>query len=178
MWAKSTMSSLWLWLIGRVFQARNPREVTRKTPHRNSIDQIFFQVLIKANLTPFDLRRRSSPSLTLPSPRGAVGSLCVNARFFLHIVMRARHQIIILVLLNPFVQRRNANPQIRRNLRSSLSSILRIDCRAVISPLVVAMRTASRLNSSLYLGAISCLLHCEYRLKETGTKSGQDQFGP
>ena len=35
------------------------------------------------------------------------------------------------------------------------------------------MRTASRLNSSLYLGAISSLLHCEYRSKETGTKSGQ-----
>ncbi|MBI1495522.1 CocE/NonD family hydrolase C-terminal non-catalytic domain-containing protein, partial [Halocynthiibacter styelae] len=42
-------------------------------------------------------------------------------------------------------------------------------------PLVVAMRTASRLNSSLYLGAMSCLLHCEYRSKEAGTKSGQDQ---
>jgi hypothetical protein len=44
-----------------------------------------------------------------------------------------------------------------------------------VSPLVVAMRTASRLNSSLYLSAISYLLHCEYRSKETGTKSGQVQ---
>ena len=31
-------------------------------------------------------------------------------RFFLNILMRPRHQIVVLMLLNPLVQRRDANP--------------------------------------------------------------------
>lgn len=36
--------------------------------------------VVKANLTPFGLRKRSSPSFALPSPRGAVGSLSPHPR--------------------------------------------------------------------------------------------------
>ena len=38
------------------------------------------------------------------------------------------------------------------------------------------MRTASRRNSSVYLGAIPYLLHSKHCSKETGTKTGQDQI--
>ena len=42
-------------------------------------------------------------------------------------------------------------------------------------PLVVAMRTASRRNSSVYLVAIPCLCHSKHCAKETGTKTRRDQ---
>ena len=45
-----------------------------------------------------------------------------------------------------------------------------------VSPLVVAMRTASRRNSSVYLVAILDLLHSKHCAKETGTKPRQDQL--
>ena len=43
-------------------------------------------------------------------------------------------------------------------------------------PLVVAMRTASRRNSSVYLFAILYLLHSKHCSKETGTKPRQDHI--
>jgi hypothetical protein len=43
-----------------------------------------------------------------------------------------------------------------------------------VSPLVVAMRTASRRNSSVYLVAILYLLHSKHCSKETGNKPEQD----
>ncbi|MEP1612076.1 MAG: hypothetical protein ABJL72_09150, partial [Roseobacter sp.] len=43
-----------------------------------------------------------------------------------------------------------------------------------VSPLVVAMRTTSRRNSSVYLGAILYLLHCKQCSKETKTKTWKD----
>ncbi|MCO4842853.1 MAG: hypothetical protein KC439_08090, partial [Yoonia sp.] len=45
-----------------------------------------------------------------------------------------------------------------------------------VNQLVVAMRTASRRNSSVYLFAILYLLHSKHCSKETGTKPRQDQF--
>jgi hypothetical protein len=53
---------------------------------------------------------------------------------------------------------------------SPLSTILRIDCRARVKPLLIAIRTASRRNSSVYLVAIPYLLHSKRCSKETGTK--------
>jgi hypothetical protein len=41
---------------------------------------------------------------------------------------------------------------------------------------VVAMRTASRRNPSVYLVAILYLLHSKHCSKETGTKPRQDHF--
>jgi hypothetical protein len=43
----------------------------------------------------------------------------------------------------------------------------------MVRPLVSAIRTASRLNSSLCLAAISGLLDGEYRSQVTGIKPGQ-----
>jgi hypothetical protein len=43
-----------------------------------------------------------------------------------------------------------------------------------VKPLVIAMRTASRRNSSVYLVAIPYLLNCKHCSKETGTKPRQD----
>jgi hypothetical protein len=43
-----------------------------------------------------------------------------------------------------------------------------------VKPLVVAISTASRRNSSVYLVAIQYLLHSKRCSKETGTKTGQD----
>ena len=57
-----------------------------------------------------------------------------------------------------------------------LSSILRINCWAVVNPLVVAIRTASPRNSSVYLFAIPYLLHSKHCSKETGTKPRQVHF--
>ena len=45
-------------------------------------------------------------------------------------------------------------------------------------PLVVAMRTASRRNASVYLFAILYLLHSKHCSKETETKPRQDQPVP
>jgi hypothetical protein len=45
-----------------------------------------------------------------------------------------------------------------------------------IKPLLIAMRTASRRNSSVYLVAIPHLLHRKQCSKETGTKKGEIQF--
>ena len=42
--------------------------------------------------------------------------------------------------------------------------------------LLIAMRTASRRNSSVFLFAIPYLLHSKHYSKETGTKPWQDQF--
>jgi hypothetical protein len=44
-----------------------------------------------------------------------------------------------------------------------------------VKPLVAAIRTASRRNSSVYLFAILNLLHSKHCSKETGTKPRQDQ---
>jgi hypothetical protein len=44
-----------------------------------------------------------------------------------------------------------------------------------VKPLVVAIRTASRRNSSVYFVAIPFLLHSKHCSKETGTKPRQDQ---
>ncbi|WP_220495440.1 hypothetical protein, partial [Paracoccus sp. MC1862] len=44
--------------------------------------------------------------------------------------------------------------------------------------LVSAMRTASRLNSSLRVAAISSLLPGEHRSQKTGTEPGKVQIGP
>ena len=45
-----------------------------------------------------------------------------------------------------------------------------------MNPLVVAIRTASRRKSSVYLFAIIYLLHSTHCSKETGTKTRQDQW--
>jgi hypothetical protein len=45
-----------------------------------------------------------------------------------------------------------------------------------VKPLLVAIRTASRRNSSVYFFAIPYLLHSKYCSKETGTKTGHDQI--
>ena len=47
--------------------------------------------------------------------------------------------------------------------------------RATVKPLLIAMRTASRRNSSVYLVAIPYLLHSKHCSKETRTKPRQDQ---
>ena len=49
------------------------------------------------------------------------------------------------------------------------------DCKPREGPLVCAMRTASRLNSSLCIAAISGLLDGEYCSQKTGTKPRQVQ---
>ena len=74
MWAKSTISSRCRLLIGRIRQARKPRDVTRMTLHRNSTGHSSFQASMNANLTGFDLQRRSLPFLALPSPCAAACS--------------------------------------------------------------------------------------------------------
>ena len=50
MWANIIMSSRCLWLIGRVLQALNPREVTSITRHKTSTGQTSFQASMNANL--------------------------------------------------------------------------------------------------------------------------------
>jgi hypothetical protein len=66
------------------------------------------------------------------------------------------------MLLNPLIQRRDATPKSEES------------CGRV-KPLVVAIRTASARNSSVYFFAIPHLLHSKHCSEETGTETGQDQ---
>ena len=62
---QNTISSRCRWLIGPFREARNSREVTCMIPQRNSTDQTHFHASMKANLTGFDLQKRSPPFLVL-----------------------------------------------------------------------------------------------------------------
>ena len=66
---------------GRTRQARNPRDVTCITLHRNSTDHSSFQALMNANLTGFGLQRRSPPFLALSFPHAAGVLLCEGGCF-------------------------------------------------------------------------------------------------
>jgi len=76
--------------------------------------------------------------------------------------MQPRHQVNVLMLLTPFAQRRLATPKSDES------------CGRV-TPLVVAIRTASGQNASAYLFAIGSLFHSKYYAKDAGTKPGLDQ---
>ena len=119
--------------------------------------------------TPYACRSASLSCSPLPAPPlhvynttntdlgGSEEVLAEALVLFLDIFVRSRHQIIVLMFLNPLVQRHNPTPKSEAT------------CGRV-SPLAVAMRTASRRNSSVYLVAILCLLHSKHCSKETGTK--------
>jgi len=154
---------------------------------------------MKANLTGFGLQRRSPPFLALLSPRAADGPLCEVACFpfqRLHAVLTSDRHVDVA---EPICSASKAQPlnlmKVEAALKrfqfmldrqypatpSALSGHWRYPCfnenwkRS--RPLVVAMRTASRRNSSVYLFAILCLLHSKHCSKETGTKPRQDHVG-
>jgi len=74
-------------------------------------------------------------------------------------------------------------PAIRLSCRSFWTHLLSVESQTpkydaaccLVRPLVVAMRTGSRRNASVYLVAISCLRHSKYCSKETGTEPCQVQ---
>ena len=68
--------------------------------------------------------------------------------------------------LNPLRQITNRLPLCNCSRRSRYLLVMSPEPK----PLVTAMRTASRRNSSVYLVAILNLLHSKHRSKETGTK--------
>jgi hypothetical protein len=70
----------------------------------------------------------------------------------------ADRQIVMLLLLNPFVHVESPTPKSDESWGR-------------VNPLVVAIRTASRRNASVYLFAIIYLLHSKHCSKETGTKT-------
>lgn len=103
------------------------------------------------------------PSLSCSSPRGAVGSSCAGE------ISHFPHPHTVPT------SGRNSDGVEPTSSKSKHETLIRCNLRSRHLA-GVAMRTVSHMNLARYLGAIYCLLHCECRLRESGTKSGQDHI--
>jgi hypothetical protein len=129
---------------------------------------------MKANLIGFGLQRRWWPFLALASPHAAAGLLCEDGcSLSQHLRVDQTSDPHADVSEPTCLASKGQHPNLMKPAAAPfIDTAYRL--RATVKPLLIAMRTASRRNSSVYRFTILYLLHSKHCSKETGTKPRQD----